>query len=245
LGFFDFRCPISNLSLRAARAVHVPLIELTAGHWSPVGLPLVGTYDRLGSIDGFVADFRVELLVAGFARMAAAGRVEARGCAAEFAEFTAAPTAERLLRLFERTNTMRVPFTLDGRPLRQVLIHAEVFADLAATARLPNAPDAKQLAAQLARAPIAPQARELFEPVVHADEDVRHDASVALTQLKDVTDWLAAHGKRWSPRAEFGQYDAHEDLRIARLARAKAASTPELVPAIDRVVHELEQERPL
>ena len=48
-------------------------------------------------------------------------------------------------------------------------------------------------------------------------------ASVALTQLKDVTDWLAAHGKRWSPRAEFGQYDAHEDLRIARLARESLA----------------------
>jgi len=244
LGFFDFRCPISNLSLRAARAVHIPLIELTAGRWSPVGLPLVGTYDRLGSIDGFVADFRVELLVAGFARMAAAGRIDARGAAQEFAEFTASPSAERLLRLFERTNTMRVPFTLDGKMLRQVLIHAEVFADLASTARLPHAPDAKSLAAQLARAEIAPQARELLEPIVHASDEVRHDAAVALTQLKDLTSWLAAHGKRWSPRAEFGQYDAPEDLRIARLARAKAASTPELVPAIDRVVMELEQERP-
>lgn len=58
MGFFDIRCPISGLSLRAARAVKVALVELKPGHWSPLGFPLEGTYDRLGSIDGFVADFR-------------------------------------------------------------------------------------------------------------------------------------------------------------------------------------------
>ena len=37
-------------------------------------LPLVGAYDHLGSINGFVPDFRTELLVAGCARPVSAGQ---------------------------------------------------------------------------------------------------------------------------------------------------------------------------
>lgn len=96
MGFFDFRCPVSGLSLRAARAVHVALLEATRGRWSPLGLPIEGTHDRLGSIDGLRPDLGLDLFVAGFARMAAAGRVDGSGAADEYAAFTAVPAIDRL-----------------------------------------------------------------------------------------------------------------------------------------------------
>jgi hypothetical protein len=246
VGFFDFRCPISGLSLRAARAVHVALVEVTPGRWSPLSLPLVGCYDRGGSVDGFVPDFRTELFVSGFARMARAGRADAEGEPDEFARFSRAPGIDQLLRLFERVNTMSqwgdVPFTLDGCPLRQVLIHAGVFAALAPAARPTRAPEYEQLEAQLAAAPVAPQARELFEAVIIAPDEVRIAASVALAQLAAFTRWLEASGRQWSPASESGQFFASEDLEFAREARTRLAAIPELLPVIDGVIAELEAE---
>lgn len=246
MGFFDFVCPLSGLSLRAARAVQVPLIESTPGRWWPLGLPLLGTYDRLGSIDGFTPDFRTDLLVAGFATMAAAGRVDARSVPDEFAEFTRTPALAPLLQMFERATTMArhapMTFTLDGRPLRQTLIHAEAFAALAPENRLPRAPSADDLAKQLARAPVAPQARELFAAVVRTDDATRTAASIALNQLGAVTDWLSARRRRWSPSTESGQYGPAEDLRFARRARGRLADAPELLAAVDREIDLLERE---
>jgi hypothetical protein len=51
VGFFDFRCPISGLSLRAADAAFVGLIEATPGRWLPLTLPIVGSYDRGPTIE--------------------------------------------------------------------------------------------------------------------------------------------------------------------------------------------------
>jgi hypothetical protein len=247
MGFFDFRCPISGLSLRAARAVHIALVATRPDRWLPLTLPLVGTYDRLGSIDGFTPDLLTGLLVDGFAGLARAGRISAPSVPDEFAEFTGAPTIDRLLRLFERVNTMSrwtpMPFTLDGCPLRQVLIHAGVFAALAPPESSPRPPTADQLAQQLARAPVAPQARELLADLRLAPDRGRLAASVALTQLTDCTRWLERRRKRWSPASDCGQYGPREDLRFARAARARLAAAPELLPVIDRVLADLETEQ--
>ena len=148
MGFFDFRCSISGLSLRAAHAVHVALIEAEPGRWLPLSLPITGSYDRLGSIDGFVPDFRSELFVRGFARMARAGRADSTAASEEFTSFTRGPTIERLLHLFERVNTMSrwspMPFTLDGCALRQALFDARCFAALTAATRPAGAPAASR-----------------------------------------------------------------------------------------------------
>lgn len=247
MGLFDFRCPISGLSLRAANAVHIGLIEATAGRWLPLTLPLVGCYDRAGSIDGFTPDFRTALFVAGFAGFVRAGRVAAPGAREELADFTRAPTIERLLYLFERVNTMSpwrniVPFTLDGCSLRQVLIHAGVFAALAPATPQTRPPDYEQLEDQLARAPVAAQARELFEAVIIESDAVRGAASVALRQLTRLDRWLEQHRRAWSPDCESGQFYPDDDLKFAREARTTLAGTPVLLSVVDRVIADLEAE---
>ncbi|WAS99270.1 hypothetical protein [Nannocystis punicea] len=246
MGLFDFRCPVSGLSLRAADAVHVALIEVSPGEWSPLSLPLRGCYDRGGSIDGFTPDFRTELFVAGFARFVQAKRVEAGWARDELASFVRRPGIESLLYLFERVNTMsewgEATFTLDGRSLRQVLIHAQVFTAVAPPVRPAQAPEYEALEQQLARAPVAPQAREMFEEIIIAADPVRVEASAALSQLTAFTRWLAAHQRRWSPAAETGQFGVLEDLEFAREALVKLDGSPKLLRVIERVLEELEEE---
>ncbi|MFZ6184682.1 hypothetical protein [Nannocystis pusilla] len=246
MGLFDFRCPLSGLSLRACRAVHVALIERAPGEWSPLTLPLVGYYDRGGSVDGFIPDFRTELFVKGFARLVAAKRVDASGARQELGEFRRRPGIESLLHLFERVNTMsqwgEMQFTLDGCRLRQVLYHARAFTALAPLVTPAQAPEYEALEQQLARAPMAPQAREMFEEVIIADDAVRIAASAALSQVTAFSRWLVAHQRRWSPAAETGQFTARDDLGFAREALTKLDGHPKLLPVIEDVVAELEAE---
>lgn len=246
MGFFDFCCPISGLSLRGQRAVHIALVEETPGRWSPLSLPIEGSYDRLGSIDFIEPDELTAIFVSGFAWMARAGRVQAPSVPHLFAEFTRAPQLERLLKTFAQVNTdsayCPMPFTLDGRQLRQVLIHAEVFAALAPVATRARAPEYEELEEQLARAPLAPQGRELFEEVIIGSDAARIRASAALSQLSDFDRRIAAVGRRWSPEARIDQLDNEIDLDIAREARARLGEFPELADVIDRAVVWLEAE---
>lgn len=248
VGFFDFRCPISGLSLRGQSAVHIALIEAAPERWAPLSLPTKGAYDRLGSVDFITPDELTATLVTGFARMARAGRVDASGEPRRYAEFTSAPQLERLLKLFAQVNTdsMYAPpttFTLDGRALRQVLLHAGVVAALAPVAAPAGPPTYEELEEQLGRAPLAPQGRELYEELVIADDPARLRAGVALAQLGALDRRLAAGGWRWSPAAQTGQYDCEVDLEFAREARARTGDFPELRELIARTIARLEVER--
>ncbi|MCU0657191.1 MAG: hypothetical protein MUF64_18600 [Polyangiaceae bacterium] len=245
MGFFDFCCPISGLSLRASPAVHIALLEATPGAWRPLSLPLAGRYDRGGSIDGFRLDFRTDLLVAGFVRCIKSGRVVA-SARDEYAAFSCAPSIARLLHLFERVNTMSkwgaMPFTLDGRQLRQILIHADVFTAIAPLTARPQPPTYEELEQQLVRSPLADQGREIFEEIIIADDVIRAAGASALTQLSCFDRWLNDNHKPWSPTAKTGQFCAPDDLRLARAAHHRLTRWPELQAVVDRVLLRLESE---
>lgn len=245
VGLFDFRCPITGLSLRASDAVHIALVAVTPERWAPLSLPIRGSYDRLGSIDFITPDGSTAQFVAGFARMVKAGRVVAHGALDELAVFARAPGLEALLKLFARVNTDSIwwpsPFTLDGRQMRQMLIHADAFEALAP--EVPSrAPEYEALEQQLLGAPIDPLAREMFEDVIIGDEALRLRASVALTRVAALDAWLAAHERAWAPGNETGQYYTSIDLEFALAARRELAADPALVRVIDGVIAELERE---
>ncbi len=245
MGHYDFRCPISGLSLRGSDAVHIALVAVTPERWAPLSLPIRGSYDRLGSIDFITPDGLSALFVAGFARMVKAGRVLAPSARAEFAAFGHAPELEPLLKLFACVNTASIwspsPFTLDGRQLRQMLIQADIFEALAP--ELPTrAPGYEALEQQLHGAPIDPLAREIFEELIIGDDILRLQASVALTRLAALDAWLAAHDRTWAPGTTTGQYDTSIDLEFALAARSNLAAHPALVRVIDGVLAGLERE---
>lgn len=245
MGLFDFRCPITGLSLRASNAVHIALVAVTPGRWAPLTLPIRGSYDRLGSIDFITPDGMTALFVGGFARMVKAGRVRAPGAPERLDAFIRAPGLEALLKLFARINTDSIwapsPFTLDGRQMRQMLIQADAFEALAPDVPT-RAPGYEALEQQLHAAPIDPLAREMFEEVIIGDDDLRLRASVALTRVAALDAWLAAHDRTWAPGDKTGQFDTSIDLEFALAARHDLAAHPALVRVIDGVLAELERE---
>jgi hypothetical protein len=245
VGFFDFRCPITRLSLRGMDAVHIALVAVTPERWAPLTLPIRGNYDRLGSIDFIKPDGVTARFVDGFMRMIKAGRVRAPGASRELDAVLRAPGLEALLKLFARANTDSIgsvsTFTLDGRALRQMLIHAGAFEALAPDVPT-RAPGYEALEQQLLRAPIDPLAREMFEEVIIGDDDLRLRASVALTRIAALDAWLAAGDRSWAPGDEAHQSDHVLDHEYALAARRDLAAHPALVRVIDGVLAELELE---
>lgn len=245
VGLYDFRCPITGLSLRGSDAVHIALVAVTPERWAPLSLPIRGSYDRLGSIDFITPDEMTALFVDGFARMVKAGRIQATSARNEFATFIRAPGLEALLKLFACVNTDSIwassPFTLDGRQMRQMLIQADVFEALAPDVPT-RAPGYEALEQQLNGAPIDPLAREMFEEMIIGDDDLRLRASVALTRVAALDAWLAARDRTWAPGNETGQFYTSIDREFALAARRNLAAHPALVRVIDGVIAELERE---
>jgi hypothetical protein len=50
MGFYDYRCSLTGISLKTCDAVLLPLAN-EAGKFHPVTLGIKGCYNRLGSID--------------------------------------------------------------------------------------------------------------------------------------------------------------------------------------------------
>jgi hypothetical protein len=65
MGFYDYRCMLSGVSLKGARATVVLLID-DAGKRHPIGLPVHGSYNRSGTIDGVRPDAASDALLAFF-----------------------------------------------------------------------------------------------------------------------------------------------------------------------------------
>ncbi|WP_224195488.1 hypothetical protein [Nannocystis pusilla] len=225
--------------------MHIALVAVTPERWAPLSLPIRGSYDRLGSIDFITPDGLTAQFVIGFARMVKAGRVLAPNASTELAVFARGPGLEALLKLFARVNTDSIwapsPFTLDGRQMRQMLIHADAFEALAPEVPT-RAPEYEVLEQQLHAAPIDPLAREMFEDVIVGDDALRLRASAALTRVAALDAWLTAHARTWAPGNETGQYYTSIDLEFALAARRDLAADPALVRVIDGVIAEREHE---
>lgn len=63
MGFYDYRCGLTGVSLNGADTVLVPLLEGAGGKLEPLALALKGNYNRLGAIDGIHDDPANALLV--------------------------------------------------------------------------------------------------------------------------------------------------------------------------------------
>src|SRR5262245_922761 len=62
MGFYDYRCGLTGVSLRGADAVLVPLLE-DGGRLQLLAPGLKGNYNRLGAIDGIEDDAASAVLV--------------------------------------------------------------------------------------------------------------------------------------------------------------------------------------
>ncbi|MEU2673828.1 hypothetical protein ABZ622_34185 [Streptomyces sp. NPDC007164] len=72
MGFYDFRCAVTGISLRGTDAVLVGLRPV-GDRYRPLTLGIVGEYNRLGSIDRIAEDPHTDLVAEYFHRRARAG----------------------------------------------------------------------------------------------------------------------------------------------------------------------------
>ncbi|RJO74783.1 hypothetical protein D5S18_15140 [Nocardia panacis] len=243
MGFYDYRCMISGVSLRGAQAVAVALRPVQNGY-RPLSLGVIGQYDRYGCVDGVLADHGTEVLADYFLARLRDGRFAVR---AEWTGFTRATERlhiEELFQCFERNydaldDRSAAVATFDGEPVFLALIaHAiwDAFADsdintgdgaidTAESHATPN-----DLAALLTDSPTA----EIYGP---------HATTLApqLRHLLAVDQFLAATTLRWSPQSDQTQRYAEspgtqhfsDDMRrLLTQAESDYADTPHLRAAL-------------
>src|SRR5262245_61758488 len=102
MGFYDYRCMVTGVSLKGAKTALV-LLDRAGKEHRPITLAITGQYNRLGSIDHIAEDDNARLVLAYFL-----ARLDDGALAVNKAELGGEPIdgIERLLELVERGVTM-------------------------------------------------------------------------------------------------------------------------------------------
>lgn len=253
MGFYDTRCMITGLSLRALDATAVVLRRVESGY-RPVTLGIAGTYDRLGKVDGVQENTNTELVLSYFRGLAGGPRLYLHDSSSR-ADLPWNDPAniheqltdiEALLYYFERSELHLLGFqepaaSLDGDLLVLALIAQPVWDAVAAA--VPADP-----------AGLTHRFGSVFGDEPAADEIYRARlAQVAdeVWQAYGVTHFLIDRGLDWLPWAEpsprYGemggsQYSLEEELSFLEAARADYADVPALQPVFYDVDRELRKE---
>lgn len=225
MGFYDFRCMVSGVSLKGFDAVLVVLRPLAGSGYAPITLGIKGNYNRFGSIDFIEEDRHTDLVVAYFTERVHDGRLvldpDYEG------SYGKPPNdIENLLNYFERNvsdSTDECPAAaLDGRRLFSALIARPVWDALAAL----------------------PAPRVSF-PSPFDDIYGHHLPALAehLRELLAVNAFVISHGLSWRPLDEEGigeQHFAEEMEAFLASARLTFAGTPVMLAALDIYAEELD-----
>lgn len=232
MGFFDFRCLASGLSLCGERAVAIWLLR-DGEKFVPISLPVRGAYDRLGSVDGVKTDSNTARLLDAFESALAAKRLKLKGDAAwTWKNDSHVHGMERVLRVIERS-TSQGEASLSGKELALTLVHERIYDAVVAATRAPldvNTTDLIALAFPHA------EGRRIYASVAEAPQTEREAMRRDLEGFIAFSRWLTARGE-WNTAPTFhGVGEQHGDvetLRAFREARARFADLPWMLDAIE------------
>lgn len=233
MGFYDFNCAVTGVSLKGVDAVLVGLCESDGG-LRPVTLGVAGSYNRLGSVDGIAEDLNTELVFRWFTDRVADGRFVLNPAYAN--DYGNPPTdLEALLSYLERnvsdSSEERPAAALDGRRVFSALVAAPVWAALAGDAASDESPDALF--------------KQVFEGVPTATEmygDRISELSRHIRELYAVDSHLRARGRSWAPQPDDDIGDQHygQEMRgFLESARRDLGGNPTIRAALDRYAAEV------
>ena len=216
MGFYDYRCMATGVSLKGVDAALV-LLAPSGNALAPMVLAVTGNYNRLGSIDFVDEDTNTELLLRFFLDKLVAGELvtyhdeEAKGF----------DSIETLLQQIERgvTGVCNIS-TLNGQPLLYALICRTVWDSVARAGTSPF-PAEETLLRELF--PMGHVAREIYKECLP-------EVSRPLKELAAVSRFLAEHRIAWKPPDDAQQHYSG-DMQ-AFLVEAKQAFSK--VPAVLR-----------
>ncbi|MFT3711929.1 MAG: hypothetical protein QM817_30175 [Archangium sp.] len=237
MGFYDYRCHATGLSLRAEDAVAILVLEETKGRWVPASLPMFGTYNRLGTIDSVVADFHTAMISEGFAAAVESKRITMKGEAGggwkrPREDWNGRPVTgiDRALFTVERATSLgSSDLKLSGRALDHVLLHAGFFRAALAALSAPE-PEINTEAMLERTFPFEPSRWFLRElPELTA---VRPQARALLNSLHAWREFIEPR-VAWAPSQGMGQHGALETLDGFATARARFSDVPWAMAALD------------
>jgi hypothetical protein len=219
MGFYDYRCMISGVSLKGADAALVLLEEYRRAH-RPIALAITGNYNRLGSIDGIDEDANTELVFGYFDERLKAGDLVVFEPELKHGGWSG---IEAMLAIVER-NVTESPntFLLAGRSVFFALICRAVWKAVVA-AHPPKDEAASELFARL------------FEGVEVAERIYSGNLTrvrKGLRELAAVNDFLAERGIRWKPPRDAGQHYDDDMRRYLGNARRKFHDCPEVLKGL-------------
>jgi hypothetical protein len=231
MGFYDYRCMVTGLSLLGERAA-LFLLERRGGGYFPCALPIVGSYDRLGCVDNIELGHNATHILASFGRDREPRLVTIN--------WTALGEAPRNFSNFED-----VAYVLDrgvievddlvvcaGSALSYSLLHQGIAAALMS---LPSHDDLRKLdTAGLARVAFgeAEFPRVAYQPLASDRSPEEAGFRQELVGLIAMNQWLARNGIPWEPPSDPGQHGADEKRRFLAEAKDRFAKAAELTDAL-------------
>jgi hypothetical protein len=235
MGFYDCRCMISGVSLKADDAVLICLLQTHNSNppeYVPVTLPMRGTYDRLGAIDEIQEDANTDLILRFFLKSLEVGEFVVDQ---EFLADKLVPGSnefcypirkiQHLVIAFERNVNEFPTFALwEGQPVMFALISQEVWDALV---RSPVAKASENdIQAKFERTfANSALAQGIYNE--HLTVVARH-----LAEMSIVTDFLVEQGIAWRPEEDARQH--YEEVRqFLTEARSTFQNTPAILAGLD------------
>jgi hypothetical protein len=220
MGFYDYRCMATGVSLKGAKTALVLLIWADTGD-HPIALAVTGQYNRLGSIDAIEEDDNTRLIFDYFLARLRGGELvvdEAELGGGQIKDL------ERLLELVERCVTMDDDtVVLDGRRVLFALVSRVVWDAIARQAR-----SSRESSTALFQ--------RLFGGVAVAQDIYKGSltkVSRHLRELAAVQDFLVERGIAWRPPDDPEQHYAEEMAEYLRAAREQFRDCPAVLEGLD------------
>jgi hypothetical protein len=221
MGFYDARCMVTGVSLKAADAALV-LLDRQGNECHPIALAIQGAYNRLGSIDNIDEDENTELVLGYFREKLRSGELiidpdEAGGDQIN--------DIEHFLGLVERNVTMEYDAAvLNGRRVLFALIAQVVWDRVASSAPPEPGSDAGRFGSLFPAGGVADGIyREHLE-----------DVSTHLRELTAVAQFLAERRIAWRPPDDHFQHYGEEMREYLAAARQAFHDSPAVLAALKR-----------
>jgi hypothetical protein len=222
MGFFDYRCSLTGVSLKASDAVFLPLHNIN-GEYKPLTLGIKGCYDRLGTIDGIKKDKNTDSILKFFQQAHDTGALAFNKLTLKGLDCYPIKDIEDLLRCFERhIADAPKPAELDGVPIQYALIEKQTWEFLVERSTL---------------AEKGPETmwESLFPGASVARQIYKKKESEVLPQLRElyrVSLEMKAHGIEWEPVDELGQHFSEEMTEFLKEAKTRFKDAPLFLGAL-------------
>jgi hypothetical protein len=201
MGFYDYRCMITRVSLLGVEAA-LFVLRRSGDRFVPVSLPLLGSYDRLGAVDAIHDDFTSRRLPGAFNELLRSGAL-----IIDWKRIHEAPeplqNAEAVAHLLDRNHVHGgTAITCEGAQISYALVSAHVTRGLFSTAA------SRSL---LPHGSISGVVSEL-EPArtLYAASSATLIGFESVVGLLGMNAWLLEQGLLWEPPRDFGQHGDEE-----------------------------------